>query len=82
MFSSITLNYYHCALVRFILKMKNALKDQEAALAVERQAALKEQKAQMQGSLELAQAEREEVLQLYSKVGNRSISNLERYTTE
>ena len=62
--------------------MKNALKDQEAALAVERQAALKEQKAQMQGSLELAQAEREEVLQLYSKVGNRSISNLERYTTE
>lgn len=48
--------------------MKNALKDQEAALAVEKQAALKEQKAQMQGSLELAQAEREDILQLYSKV--------------
>ena len=48
--------------------MKNALKDQDAALAVERQAALKEQKAQMQGSLELAQAEREDILQLYSKV--------------
>lgn len=48
--------------------MKNALKDQEAALAVERQEALKEQKAQMQSTLEQAQAEREDILQLYSKV--------------
>jgi hypothetical protein len=48
--------------------MKNALKDQEAALAVERQEALDKQKAQMQGSLEQAQAEREDILQLYSKV--------------
>jgi hypothetical protein len=48
--------------------MKNALKDQEAALAVERQEALNKQKAQMQGSLEQAQAEREDILQLYSKV--------------
>ena len=48
--------------------MKNALKDQEDALAVEKQAALKEQRDQMQGTLELAQAEREDILQLYSKV--------------
>lgn len=53
--------------------MKNALKDQEAALAVERQEALNKQKAQMQGSLEQAQAEREDILQLYSKVAYCSV---------
>lgn len=64
----LTLTFHPFAILRFILKMKNALKDQEAALAFDRQEALKEQKAQMQSTLDQAQAEREDILQLYSKV--------------
>ena len=51
--------------------MKVALKEQEAQLAVERAAALKQQQAEMQNLVNAAIAEKDELLTLYSKVHTR-----------
>lgn len=59
--------YFH----RHEEKMKVALKEQEAQLAVERAAALKQQQADMQNLVNAAIAEKDELLTLYSKVHTR-----------